>query len=216
MLSNHGIWRAAGRALLAICGALALSACSAHYAQVPARLALQPYGRVALVTFSTEQTDRDLSALATQRFAEALLASQSGFELLELSSADTALQRLAATGNVEALAQAIGREKHVPAVFLGHVKASGVTPRGRLSATGGLSMKATVSAELTVRLLSTTSGGTLWRSSSAANGTVGRLGVSGGALPSVAMRDPNEAYGEMVGELVRGVTRDLRPTYVKQ
>jgi hypothetical protein len=215
MLSNHGIWRAAGRALLAICGALALSACSAHYAQVPARLALQPYGRVALVTFSTEQTDRDLSALATQRFAEALLASQSGFELLELSSADTALQRLAATGNVEALAQAIGREKHVPAVFLGHVKASGVTPRGRLSATGGLSMKATVSAELTVKLVSTSSGGTIWRSSSAANGTVGRLGVSG-ALPSVAMRDPNEAYGEMVGELVHGVTRDLRPTWVKQ
>jgi hypothetical protein len=44
---------------------------------------------------------------------------------------------------------------------------------------------------------------------------VGRLAVSG-ALPSVAVRDPNEAYGEMVGELVRGVTRDLRPTWVKQ
>jgi hypothetical protein len=103
----------------------------------------------------------------------------------------------------------------VPAVFLGHVTASGVTPRGRLSASGGLSMKASVSAELTVRLISTSTGGTLWRSSSAANGTVGRLGVSG-ALPSVAVRDPNEAYGEMVGELVRGVTRDLRPTWVKQ
>jgi hypothetical protein len=76
-------------------------------------------------------------------------------------------------------------------------------------------MKASVSAELTVQLISTSTGGTLWRSSSAANGTVGRLAVSG-ALPSVAMRDPNEAYGEMVGELVRGVTRDLRPTWVKQ
>ncbi len=205
--------RAAG--LLAVCGTLALSACASHYAQVPARLSLQPYGRVALVTFSTEETNRDLSAITTQRFAEALLASQSGVELLELSTADSALKALAASGDAAALAQAIGREKHVPAVFLGHVTASGVTPRGRLSASVGLSMKATVSAELTVRLISTSTGGTLWRSSSAANGTVGRLAVSG-ALPSVAMRDPNEAYGEMVGELVRGVTRDMRSTWVKQ
>jgi hypothetical protein len=214
MLWNHAFRLAPARAMLAVCGPLALSACAAHYAQVPARLDLQPYGRVALVTFSTEQTSRDLSALTTQRFAEALLASQSGIELLELSSADSSLRALAAAGDATALAQAIGREKHVPAVFLGHVTASGVTPRGRLSATG-VSMKASVSAELTVRLISTSTGGTLWRSSSAANGTVGRLAVSG-ALPSVAMRDPNEAYGEMVGELVRGVTRDLRPTWVKQ
>jgi hypothetical protein len=30
------------------------------------------------------------------------------------------------------------------------------------------------------------------------------------------VRDPNEAYGEMVGTLVRDVTRDLRPTWVKR
>jgi hypothetical protein len=203
------------RTALALCGTLALSACGAHYAQVPARLSLQPYGRVALVTFSTEQTDNDLSALATQRFAEALLASQSGVELLELSPADSSLRHLAATGDAAAIAQAIGRDKHVPAVFLGHVTATGVKPRGRVSAGGGLSMRASVSAELTVQLISTSTGGTLWRSSSAANGTVGRVSMTG-QLPSVAVRDPNEAYGEVVGELVRGVTRDMRPTWVKQ
>ena len=65
------------------------------------------------------------------------------------------------------------------------------------------------------RLLSTKTGGTMWRSSSAAQGTVGRIGLSG-ALPSIAMRDKEEAYGEVVGELVNSVTRDLRPTWVKQ
>ena len=50
----------------------------------------------------------------------------------------------------------------MPAVFLGHVTTSkGVTPRGRLSASGGLSMKASVSAELSVPLVSTSTGGTL-------------------------------------------------------
>jgi hypothetical protein len=30
------------------------------------------------------------------------------------------------------------------------------------------------------------------------------------------MRDPDEAYGEVVQSLVTDVTRDLRPTWVKQ
>lgn len=194
---------------------LALSACAAHYAQVPARLNLQPYGRVALVTFTTDQANGELSAEATRRFAEALLANQSGVELLELTSADTALRALATAGDASALAQVLGREKNVPAVFLGQLTVSGVKPKGLVSLSGGARVRAAVSAELTVRLLSTSTGGTVWRSSSTADGTVGRLAMAGG-LPSVSVRDPDEAYGQVVSELVRGVTRDLRPTWVKQ
>jgi len=58
---------------------LALSACASKYAQVPARLDLQPYGRVALVTFVSDAEHGGLSALATQRFAESVLGSQTGF-----------------------------------------------------------------------------------------------------------------------------------------
>jgi hypothetical protein len=80
-----------------------------------------------------------------------------------------------------------------------------------------LAVRGAITGELTVRLLSTRTGGTVWRSSSAANGTVGRVAVSGsGGLPSVSVRDQEEAYGEMVRSLVADVTRDLRPTWVKQ
>ena len=199
---------------LALCSALALSACSAKYTAVPARLDLAPYGRIAVVTFSTDQSNRVMSALATQRFAEALLASQSGIELLELDAADSTLKGLPANADGVAMAQALGRQRDVPAVFVGQLKVSGVKPRGNLSVTG-MNVRAAVSAELTVRLLSTKTGGTVWRSSSAANGTVGRLAMSG-SLPSIAMRDKEEAYGEVVGQLVSDVTRDLRPTWVKQ
>jgi hypothetical protein len=200
---------------LAVCGTLALSACGSKYALVPPRLALEPYGRVALVTFSGEQANDELSALATQRFAEAVLASQSGFELLELGTADSALTRLAASSDGEALAHAIGKAKNVPAVFVGHLTVSGVKPRGRLSGVSSLKVRASVSAQLSVQLLSTSTGGTVWRSSAVADGTVGQHAVSD-KLPSIAMRDPNEAYGEVVSELVSGVTRDFRPTRVKQ
>jgi len=177
---------------LALCAALALSACASKYARVPARLDLAPYGRIALVTFSADQANSGLSTMATQRFAEALLASQSGIELLELGAADSSLRR----------------------VFMGQLTMSGVKPRGHLDASG-MKVKASVSAELTVRLLSTRTGGTVWRSSSVANGTVGRVAITD-RLPSVAMRDKAEAYSELVSQLVADVTHDLRPTWIKQ
>ena len=199
---------------LALCAALALSACASKYARVPARLDLAPYGRIALVTFAADQPNSGLSTMATQRFAEALLASQSGIELLELGTADSSLRSLADRGDGAALAQALGRTKDVPAVFIGQLKMSGVKPRGQLNASG-MHVKAAVSAELTVRLLSTRTGGTVWRSSSVANSTVGRIAITD-RLPSVAMRDRDEAYGEVVSQLVADVTRDLRPTWIKQ
>jgi hypothetical protein len=199
---------------LALCGALVFSACSSKYAAIPARLDLAPYGRVALVTFSADQPNRAMSSLATQRFAEALLGSQSGFELLEVADADSLLKGYVTDGDGPALAKALGREKDVPAVFVGYLKVSGVKPRGHLGVSG-MNVRAAVSAELTVRLLSTRTGGTVWRSSAAAQGTVGKLAISD-RLPSIAMRDKEEAYGEVVSQLVTDVTRDLRPSWVKQ
>jgi hypothetical protein len=199
---------------LALCGALALSACSSKYASVPARLDLVPYGRIAIVTFSTDQSSRAISSLATQRFAEVLLSSQSGVELLELTTADSSLKGINQEADAVSLAKALGRDKDVPAVFVGQLKVSNVKPKGHLGVTG-LNVRAAVNAELTVKLLSTRTGGTVWRSSAAANGTVGRLALNEG-LPSIAMRDKEEAYGELVSQLVTDVTRDLRPTWVKQ
>ena len=207
-------WPARTQSALALCAALALSACSAKYARVPPRLDLAPYGRIALVTFSSEQQPgSDMSSLATQRFAEALLASQAGVELLELDPADSALRAVPANDG-PALAKALGRDKDVPAVFVGSLTLSGMKPRGSLSRTG-VNLGTSVSAQLTVRLISTRTGGTVWRSSAAADGTVGRVAISR-SLPSVAVRDQEEAYGDVVQELIAGVTRDLRPTWVKQ
>lgn len=199
---------------LALCGALALSACSSKYAAVPARLDLAPYGRIAIVTFSAQQPNQAMSSLATQRFAEALLSSQQGVELLELQVSDSSLKGLNPDADAAAIAKLLGKDKDVPAVFVGSLRVSGVKPKGHIGLSG-MNVRAAVSAELTVRLLSTRTGGTVWRSSSAANGTVGRLALND-KLPSIAMRDKEEAYGEVVGQLVTDVTRDLRPTWVKQ
>jgi len=195
---------------------VAFSACASQMARVPPRVDLGNYERVALVTFSADPSKNSLGLLATQRFAEEVLASQSGFELLELGPADSAVARLLGEGDAPAAAQELGREKHVPAVFFGHLGVTNAKPNGSVSAGGNVNVGATVSAELNVRLLSTSTGGTLWRSSSAASQSVGQLSMNGGRLPSISATDPNAAYANMVDDMVVQVTRDFRPTWVKQ
>jgi hypothetical protein len=99
-------------------------------------------------------------------------------------------------------------------VFVGTLKVSRAQPRGHLAASGD-SVRAAITGELTVRLLSTSTGGTVSRSSSSVNGTVGRLAFSG-SVTSVAARDQNEAYGDVVRSLVANVTRDLKPRWIRQ
>jgi hypothetical protein len=201
------------QSVLALCS-LVLAGCSARYSHVPPRVELAPYGRVALVTFSADQSNAAMSALATQRFAEAVLASQSGIEILEIGAADSSLRALGPNPDAMALAQALGREKDVAAVFLGTLTVSGARPQGRLS-TSGMNVRTSVSAELSVRMLATRTGGTVWRSSAAAEGTVGQFTVAN-RLPTISVRDQQEAYGEVVDRLVSNLTVDFRPTRVRQ
>ena len=184
----------------ALCGVLALTACAAHYLQAPPRMDLAPYGQVALVTFSGANADSGAAGLATRRFAESVLDGQRGIQVLELGAADTALKELAGRG--------------VTAVFLGTLTLTDPKPTGHLSMSS-VSVRETVSAELSVKLVSTSTGGTVWRSSARTDGTLGRASLSG-PRPSVSSRDKDQAYGEVVDRLVATVTQDLRPTWVKQ
>jgi hypothetical protein len=181
--------------------AVALPACAAKYAQVPPRLDLTPYGRIALAEFAAAPEHRAAAVLATGRFAEALLASQR-IELLEMGAADT-------------LWQVLGDSAGVPAVVLGELTVTEERPRGSLSL-AGLDVRSTVVAELRVRLVATASGGTLWRASSRRRGTVGRVAVTGSGVPTMSVRDREAAYGELVQDLVADVTHDLRASWVKQ
>ncbi len=213
---NHFAISAVGRHLIAIVAGVALSACSSTLSQVPPRLDLGNYGRIALVTFSAEPARAPLGLQATQQFADALLSSQSDFELLELGPADSAVARLLGQGDAPAAAQEVGRQKHVTAVFFGQLTTTGTKPSGHVSGGGNLSVSGTIAADLNVRLLSTSTGGTLWRSSATASQSVGNVSMSGGRLPSISATDPNAAYANLVGDLVAQVTRDVRPTWVKQ
>jgi hypothetical protein len=161
---------------------------------------LAPYGQVALATFSGDNADSGMATLVTRRFAESVLNGQGNVEILELTPADTVLKALADRG--------------VAAVFLGTLTLTDPHSTGHLSLSN-VSVRQTVTAELSVRLVSTSSGGTVWRSSARTDGMLGRASMSG-FRPSVSIRDKDEAYSELVDRLVATVGQDFHPTWVRE
>ena len=139
------------------------AACGGGTRQVlePPRLDLKPYGRVGLVLFTVEKAKGSLNDLATQRFSEDILAAQPGIEVLELGAADSVRQRVGETEYGPATAQALAGRK-IPVVFFGRLKISDVKASGGLAGLTMPHVEATISAELTVGLYSTETGGTLW------------------------------------------------------
>jgi len=196
-MTRHRVLAVAACAALMACGGNAV-----HSVLEPPQFDLLKYGSVGLVTFSIENAKGSLHQFATHRFEESILGAQPGFEVREFPFADSGL------------AQSGGGGDHpVPVVFYGHLKISNVKPRGGLIALAIPHVEATVSADLSVWLVSTTTGGILWRSSAAATEKVGDLAIVDG-IPSFSARDPNDAYGVLVSRLVRAVTYDFRSTWV--
>jgi hypothetical protein len=190
-----------------------VTGCS-KYVWAPPRLDLQPLTPVGLLEFTMEDAQGTLHQVATQQFAEAAFAGQDGIEILELGDVESVLTAVGEPEMGPRAAQRIGTEYEVPAVFVGQLVVSDIKPRGVLPPFGGPHVEATVSVELTVRLLSTRTGGTLWSRSARATETVGEVGLVGGR-PYFGAEDPNEAYGRLVEHLVGVVTIDLRPRRVK-
>jgi hypothetical protein len=195
--------------------ALIGSGCGSHSVLVPPRFDLRPYAKLGLVTFSVENAKGSLHQYATERFAEELLTAQPGIELLEVGSADTLLRRVGEPELGIAAAQALGKQRDVAAVFAGHLKVSNPKGSGGIAGLVTPHLEATVRVDLTVRLLSTGSGATMWRSSAWASQKVGHVAFVGGQL-DFAAKDPKEAYGPLVNRLIELVTQDMRSTWQKR
>jgi hypothetical protein len=171
---------------------------------LPPTLNLVPHRNIGLFVFSVENAKGNLHEFATQRFEEYVLAAQSGIEMREFKSADSS----------RVFAQA-SDSNGCPVAFFGHLKISNVKPHGGLTAGLAPVMKATVTVELSVWLVNTRTGGVMWRRSSASTEEVGGLSFIGGT-PSFSARDPNDAYGRLINQLVYNVTYDVRSTWVEQ
>jgi hypothetical protein len=181
---------------------IAVAGCGGKRVLVPPRMELAPRAPIGLVTFTVENAQGSLKELATQRFAQHALDAQPGIEVLELGEVP---------GRIDAAAaRALGEEHGLRAVFAGHIVVSDVRPRVSLGR--GLRATAEATVTMTVRMLSTETGGTVWTQSARTREAIAAIQILDGGVVFAA-DDPEEAYGDLVNRLVFRLTHDFRATW---
>lgn len=179
-----------------------VAGCAGKRVLVPPRMDLAPRAPIGLVTFTVENAQGSLHELATQRFAQHALDAQPGIELLELGELPERVDAAAA--------RRLGEQHGIRAVFVGHIVVSDVRPH--VSIGRGLRATAEATVTMTVRMLSSESGGTVWTQSAATREEIAALRILDRGVVFSA-DDPNDAYGDLVNRLVYRLTQDFRPTW---
>ena len=183
---------------------------------VPPRVDLKPYGTLGIVDFSSNG-DRTTATQATRQFQEHAQEAQPGTRFLELGSREAVLAGVGASDfNPDALRR-IGQKYGVKALVLGEVVYS--EPRTDIKLAditkleGGV--RSELRADISARLLETSSGASAWTRSAWTKRQLGNLNVSAerGVSGSLGKSDPRE---EMVTTLVYHLTHDFRPSTVRE
>jgi hypothetical protein len=177
---------------------------------------LSSYGTLGIVEFASN-SERAINARATRQFQEHIQAAQPGTRFIELGNREALL---AAVGGRQLDGDAlrkVGEKYGVAAIFLGDIVYSDpktdvkLTDLTRLE--GGV--RAEIKADISSRLMETTTGASVWSNSAWVRRQMGHLKVSAeqGVSAGIGKSNPRE---EMVPALVYHLTHDFRPSSVRQ
>ena len=193
--------------------ALGIVSCSSHYVLDPPAVDLSQYQPLGLITFTVVNARGDLDQIATQTFLQHVTGAQR-VPVLEIGRPDAVLDKAKAKELDPTAAKAIGRTNEIKSFFYGEVKISKVKPQVDLNAVlgGSLAVRASFDIAVTVRLVSTETGATLWTKSAAQNGTVGMLSLGADQVPYVGMTDKDQEIVNIIADLMHRITWDFRST----
>lgn len=198
--------------IVAILVLAAVAGC-AKYTLVPPAINLMDYADLGMVAFRAEGVQGDLGETAAQYFLEEITRSQR-VPVVEMGAPDGVLAKIDRSSFDREAARAVGAEYGVRAYFLGEATISKVKPQVDLAAplSKTLFVRTKFDIAMTVRLVSTESGATIWTESIRREGTVGALSVGPDGVPTFGLRDKNEAMSNLLREMAFQLTWDFRPT----
>jgi hypothetical protein len=176
---------------------------------------LKGFGTLGIVEFASN-SDPAINSRATREFQAQIHAAQPGTRLVDLGSREALMAAAGGRLDVEALRK-IGAKYGVDAIFLGDIAYSSPTTDvkiGDLSKLEG-GMRTEVRGDMSVKLVETRSGASVWSSSSWARRQVNRVNISSQQGISGSTRNANP-HEEMLPALVDHLTHDFRPTSVRQ
>lgn len=211
------------RVLLILTVPLFATACSSTKTicvAVPPRVDLKPYPTIGLVAFTTNNGDRDMERLATQKFLHAVQEAQPGTRVVELGNESDVLDSVHRRNWDPATLRAVKEAHGVDVVVLGRLEMEKSKPEVKLSTVWkSVSAKQDVNVTLSARLVETGSAATMWTNSAEAKTNVASANLSGGhghAGGSFGARDPEAVYGQMIEGLAFQITDDFRVHYVNK
>ena len=183
---------------------------------VPPRMDLKSYGTLGIVEFASN-ADAAINVHAARKFQEQIQAAQPGTPFLNLGTREAVLAAIGARQlDVDTLKR-IGEKYGVDAVFVGDITYSEPTTDinvGDLTRLEG-GVRTEVRGDISSSLMETRTGASVWSSSAWAKRQTGRLSVSAEQGVSGGMSNENPRH-EMVSTLVYHLTKDFRPTSVRE
>ncbi len=182
----------------------------------PPEIDLKEYESVGLIEFSSE-AEGNLGKFVTQKFLEEISASQKGARIIELGSMDEVLKSVKQDKIGPEAVRAIGQKHNLNSIIVGNLEVSDIKPKVSIfGLVSHMSIKAEVVAALTVKLLETEQGATVWTDSAQDEEEVAHVSVFSGGGFHFDADNPEEAYGDLAESLVDEVTEDLKVSYGRE
>ena len=169
---------------------------------VPPQIDLRNHEVIGVVQFDTTAKG-ELGPLTTRRFVEEARRDQGLVRIVDLGTVAEALRSVGRQQLDDAALRELGNKRGVSTIVIGDLTVSKVRPDVRLNAsllTGGVT--AEVEAVLSVKLVETSSGASIWSRSATATHNVANIGMWGGETFTFNAADPQKAYGGLVDDLV--------------
>lgn len=188
-----------------------ISGCSR--VMVPPAIDLKIYEPVGIIVFKCN-AEGSLEQFITQRFMEHTTRDQKLVKFIQLGKEAEVLKVIDKASLDPDAVKAIAEKYNVNSVIAGEVEISDVKPK--INIVPGLwyvGAQADVEAKFTARMLESEDGAIIWTGSARAKRTVGHVSFLSGGHFSFDAQDPENAYGELVEELINKSTKDFRATY---
>ncbi len=183
---------------------------------VPPRIDLKQHEVIGIIDFSFS-SEGELGTFATRRFTEEMRRDQGIVRIVELGSKTDILETVGHDRFSQTSFKDIGKEHEISTIITGELIVSDVRPN--IAITPGLSylsFSAEVDATLTVQMVETSTGASIWSSSASDTKQVGNISIFGSKDFAFNADDPEKAYGKLVNSLVNEVTKDFRVTWKRK
>ena len=177
---------------------------------MPPVVDLTKYNNVGLINFKSDAKGK-LGEYVTQKFLQEVSRSQNGVRIIELGDEDRVLRSIDREEIGPKAIQIIGEKYDVDAIIMGNLRVSDIKPKVDITTiVKNLSVKADVNASLSVKLIETDSGATVWTNIAEDQKTVAQVSVFSNKDIFFDAKDPDEAYGDLAESLIKQVTEDLK------